>query len=1016
MSFIKEYFTLSEKHVNDYGTNTIVLTQNGAFFEVYGLKDDKDNISSSQLSNFARLCDLNIVGRKTPGGGDMMLNGLKVVNAGFKTHLLEKYVKKIQEDGFTIVVYEETGDDPVTHTKIRAISGIYSPGTFFSPTLDEPHLSNYICCLWIETYVKNIYMGVGVIDIFTGESIINEFEEEYIRNPITFDELERFLAIFKPSETIIVTNLSTSETNDVINFIDLKSKSIHIVNLLDETPNKNIERAKNCEKQTYQLQLLQTFYEIFDVQSFMTLFYEHVFATQAFCFLLDFVFQHNPYLVNKLAEPKMENTNNLRVILANHSLKQLNIVEDDNQFKGKYSSVCKMLNECLTPMGKRKFQQQFLNPITDEILLQQEYDIIDHFLNKYDFSCFKNLLAQTKDIHKIIRQIIVKKVSPKSLYYLYQSLSLAKSILELIENDSLFIEYLSNKISSFPEVTKNVETIQETIKSLLVLEECAELDTINKMTTCIIQQGVDDDLDFQLQCMLDSQDKLYCIREYFNNLVGQTENKPKKTSKKKCVENENDENENEKMFVSINETEKNNFSLQITDRRSKILQEHLKNISSTKHVYMSTFSKEKTEFILNLRDLEYVKQTQAKKKIISSQLDDLCRNISSVKTNLIAKVCSVYEKKILIILEKYQHELEEIGLVVTYVDLVFAKAFIANKYNYCKPSIKNDANKSFVDASNLRHCLIEKLQQNELYIANDIKIGCSDRDGMLLYGTNAVGKTSLIRSLGIAVIMAQSGMYVAASSFHFKPYKHIFTRILGNDNIFKGLSTFAVEMSELRTILRLANENSLVLGDELCSGTESVSAISIFVAGVLKLAKLGCSFIFATHLHEIIHYEEIETLRNVNLMHMTVQYDMEKDCLIYDRKLKEGPGNSMYGLEVCKSLHLPKDFLDCANTIREKYHVKSVLQQKRSHYNALHISGGECEKCKKAPAVDVHHLQYQQEANEKGIIERKDMLFNKNAKANLLNLCEKCHDEIHQTNKKYKKTKTTKGMILEELV
>ena len=115
----------------------------------------------------------------------------------------------------------------------------------------------------------------------------------------------------------------------------------------------------------------------------------------------------------------------------------------------------------------------------------------------------------------------------------------------------------------------------------------------------------------------------------------------------------------------------------------------------------------------------------------------------------------------------------------------------------------------------------------------------NELDGILLYGTNAVGKTSFIRALGISVIMAQAGLYVPASSYKYKPYKYIFTRILGNDNLFKGLSTFAVEMSELRTILRLADKNSLVLGDELCSGTESISAVSIFVAGVfLKLASL----------------------------------------------------------------------------------------------------------------------------------------------------------------------------------
>ena len=138
--------------------------------------------------------------------------------------------------------------------------------------------------------------------------------------------------------------------------------------------------------------------------------------------------------------------------------------------------------------------------------------------------------------------------------------------------------------------------------------------------------------------------------------------------------------------------------------------------------------------------------------------------------------------------------------------------------------------KSFFDAKSIRHCLIEQLQTKEKYITNDISLG-KNEDGILLYGTNAVGKTSIIRSIGICVVMAQAGLFVPCEKFDFYPYNNIFSRILGNDNLFKGLSTFAVEMSELRHILRYTDENSLILGDELCSGTEIESAISIFVAG-----------------------------------------------------------------------------------------------------------------------------------------------------------------------------------------
>ena len=75
--------------------------------------------------------------------------------------------------------------------------------------------------------------------------------------------------------------------------------------------------------------------------------------------------------------------------------------------------------------------------------------------------------------------------------------------------------------------------------------------------------------------------------------------------------------------------------------------------------------------------------------------------------------------------------------------------------------------------------------------------------------------------------MAQAGMYVPAEHFVYNPYYSIYSRILGNDNLFKGLSTFQVEAIELKTIINFADENSLILGDEICSGTEYGSAISI---------------------------------------------------------------------------------------------------------------------------------------------------------------------------------------------
>ena len=209
------------------------------------------------------------------------------------------------------------------------------------------------------------------------------------KNPITYDELERFISIYNPNEIIIITNLSAHEVEEVIQYANIESRSIHKVFLRNdsdaEPTAKHEAMAKKCEKQTYQKEILQRFYPKMDFNQFIQLCYENTSSIQSLCFLLDFVFQHNPFLVNKISEPIFENISE-RLILANHSLKQLNII-DDNSFHGKYSSVLKMLNICITPMGKREFHSVCLNPISNSAKLQAEYDITEYLLaNNYPYN------------------------------------------------------------------------------------------------------------------------------------------------------------------------------------------------------------------------------------------------------------------------------------------------------------------------------------------------------------------------------------------------------------------------------------------------------------------------------------------------------------------------------------------------------------------------------------------------------------------------------------------------------
>jgi len=146
----------------------------------------------------------------------------------------------------------------------------------------------------------------------------------------------------------------------------------------------------------------------------------------------------------------------------------------------------------------------------------------------------------------------------------------------------------------------------------------------------------------------------------------------------------------------------------------------------------------------------------------------------------------------------------------------------------------------------------------------------------------------------------------------------------------------------------------------------------------------------------------------MKIMHMTVMYDPANNKLLYDRKLIEGPGDAMYGLEVCKSLNLPNEFIERSYEIRNKY---CLVENKKTKYNSKKFKDL-CEICKLNKGEEIHHLQFQKNANNNGIINNE---FNKNHKANLINICSDCHDKLHNNNTELKKIKTTEGFEFLEL-
>jgi DNA mismatch repair protein MutS len=998
-SMMGEYFQKYKEYKNKFGEKMFLLWQCGSFFEVYGIK--KDGITANQLLEYSRILECRVVKKGKYNNQPLEMTGFTTCKP------LQKYVPKLLDEGYTVVVWEEYGEEIVKKRKVRLRreKGIFSPSTNIDSS--NRRISNYCCVVWIEKYDKDTFnkfpyfhCGVALIDNFTGKSKLFEFryENNNIHNSTAFDELDRIISIYNPSETIFIHNYEKQhKIDDIVNFIDLNSDKIHMISLLEQ--GELNKQARNCENEPFQKAIFENVFNIPDYNFFMKNTQMDVFihSTYAYCFLLNFITQHNKQLLKCISEPVYEKSTD-SVYLATHCLKQLNIINTEQSTNNKYSSVLNMMNRCKTAMGRRKMKDIILHPSTNIAYLNNEYQIIEHIIDLNNIS--PNFIDDTRknlinihDIEKIYRKIILNIMKPSELVLIYYSIvSFRKTCDRLLKDEDIY-NYIHNKTNG-EDIIPSINTLISLFEETLIIDNCNE---DPKTVVNIFNRGLYEDLDLCEKKYIEHKQQLDTIQQFLTGLI--------------------------KDPVRTHSTEKYEIYMQLTSKRceklKKSIEEYLlkyapkgkeKNLLLS---FNSDYDGKKVTFELDLHNFKYSTGTSGNKKITSPLLNQLYISMMQDVSNL-KDLMKIYFNRFNNTLKTYYAEFTNIITNVSNVDIVFTKSYLADKNNYCRPVIENQyEDVSYFKAKNIRHALIEHINKEEAYVPNDVSL-TTDKNGILLYGTNAVGKSSLIKSIGISIILAQAGMFVPCSELTYYPYTSIFTRILGNDNIFKGLSTFAVEMCELRTILSNCCENSLVLGDELCSGTEIDSAVSLFASGVNYLCNKKSSFIFATHFHELIKIPVIQDLlsRNLIMYHMSVQYDKSNDVLVYKRKLEKGSGEGMYGLEVCKSLNMPDDFIDLAYTIRISNKNNNILTKNKSKYNSNIIKNQcgmmDCENM----ADDIHHLNPQEYANKKGRF--KDKWFHKNHSSNLIPICKSCHNNITKNKIVHRKTKTSKGMALIE--
>ncbi|AYV79173.1 MAG: DNA mismatch repair ATPase [Faunusvirus sp.] len=1003
MSITKLYLAEQLKYEKKYGKeNTIVLMQVGSFYEAYSTNDE-----GFDLTKLSKILNIQL----TKKDKSMDVNYGNPNMSGFPAISLNKFLRKLTEHGLTVVVISQTTPPPKPK---REVTGIYTAGTFIDTDLSPE--SNNIMSIYLEEEPQSkkclVSAGLSVIDLSTGVNTIHEAYSTVADDMFALDETLRFINSYNPREIILTfirsaTN-SKLDKNELVKYLELNDKNIQYFDTV----------AKNIQTIAYQNEFLKRVFPNCGMLSPIEYIdMERMASTRlSYIILLQYAYDHNTTIIDNINQPIIYKSDKY-LTLSNSAMFQLNIINNGENSRNK--SLFAVVNKTSTSMGMRYLNDCLLNPCMDTALLRNRYDAIAELMNKDLYIEVENYLKNVMDLERLHRRVALGELHPFEFMHMHYSYEhIDKMIKQLYNNPAL-------KFVMIPDASvKQFQKFITEYKFILLLDDLKKYN-MNDIENNIFNQGIYPDIDklqTEMNGCLSFIDDLVLVlsryiettdkTDYFNDTAANSVPGTQTVIKKEY-------NDRDGYYLSL--TKKR------ADTLTKMLAKHAKGSIDVHGVTISVAD-------LNIKSGG---SSSATYKIYTPQIRNRSDRVVQIKEELKKLVKTHYKQLLNKWYVNYKTMFADIVKFICVVDFLKSGAKVAALHNYYKPQVV-ESEYGFIKCTKLRHPIIERINTSIEYVPHDITLGKTDSSaeeyiddseeevaeplmGMLLYGLNSGGKSTLMKSVGLAVILAQVGYFVPATTFIYSPYNSILTRICGNDNMYKGLSSFSVEMVELQAILRRCDKKSLVLADEIARGTETKSSNIIVLAMLQRLSDTETSFVSATHLHDIYNTARFKQLKNVRCFHLNVQYDAKNDVLVYTRHLKDGPGENFYGLTVAKFLIHDRAFIELTNSI--KLELDSTIQivgDKTSNYNKdIYMTA--CAVCNYKPKVgeiplETHHIKEQKYADKNGTF--TDTHIHKNNQSNLVVLCNSCHDMIDVPNKDNEKlviegySDTSQGRIL----
>ena len=877
------YQTLSTEAIARHGDRAVLLLQVGSFWEMYW---DVDTVGSANAVEVKELLGLALMKNKPYPAAGFSVDRDSSVDK----------INRILDAGFTVCLGEQAPADKPGKLR-RVITRCFSPGVRLSSADRE---GTYSCCVYVPK-AGDKGVGVAMIDVATGCSIVAEIT--------ALADLSHIALSRNVSEVVLIGNLKDErEHRKVRERIDhMWPVKVVVLDRLDGSYEKSTLHdvfVNNVLEETYGTGPVSI--------DLLLLLSQKQCAKLSLAYLLQFIRLHSLNFGKNLPFPIVVDPGD-HVAFSGNALQQLGLPQ-----------LLKVINSCVTPMGKRWLRHMLCTPSSDPTYLAERYDAVEAVvrLGKCHVVDVRGGLAKVGDLQKWGRRIVQSDVP----------LSLASELLDAL----LAVHDISQRVDDV-ELTRQVDMFIDKIRP--------------------VAQNSSGVLFPDCPVVVDAHAKLVKANE-----------------------------EIERLRAAIHPDAR--IDMSAADKSPRVF--------LSKARWKAVPEAEKSKYsITNMTN---------KVKIWSGELD----SASQVAKDADAAFVSAQDAEWLSLIQSIDNaSFSHVAERIRDVDVSYACAWNAIRFKHVRPKILENEDSAVFRAKQLGNPVAEAAiaaYSNESYVRNDVTLDDTTQH-ILLFGMNASGKTVLMKSVALCIIMAQTGMFVPCESLELSPFTRIDTRILTPDDISRGLSSFTAELVEIREALNAASPRSIFLADEMCSTTEWRSATALVGTAICEAHAGGARTFVTTHLHEILDHPEITKALggSLSVMHMSTRVDPALG-VIYERKLTPGPCSPSYGLTVAAAFGFSASFIRRAIDARAVFEGDGLSPATKSRYNKA-VAVNKCEICKTRKAVDTHHIKPRHTADSDGM----HGPVSEHHVSNLMSLCKACHEKVHHDGKTAVRVKTLRG-------